>query len=146
FLIFSVLNIINAQDWNRIWCFGDSAGIDFRNLSVPAPLVSYIDTKESCASVGDTNGLLMYAHTDYWPLYVQGCERTTVVHNKYHELMKYGDSLVGKAFYNGLSFIQKPGDDSLFYLFQWGFNQDAGLYYSLIDPYYNNDSGIVILK
>jgi hypothetical protein len=131
---------------NRYWCFGDSAGIDFSNLSMPATFPTYMDCPYSSTSIGDSLGLLMYAHTVYWPLWIAGSERTTVVHNRYHDIMENGDSLISNAFYNGLTFINKPSNDSLFYLFQWGFSPDAGLYYSLIDPYFNNDSGIVILK
>jgi hypothetical protein len=142
---FSQISNVNGQRVNQYWCFGDSAGIDFTNLSMPVPITSYMDCPYSCTSVGDTNGLLMYAHTSYWPLYVLASSRTTVVHNKFHNIMQNGDSLIGRAFYNGLTFLNKPGSDSLYYLFQWGYNSDAGLYYSLIDPYYN-DSGTVIFK
>ncbi len=135
-----------SQGNSHYWCFGDSAGIDFSNASIPASIFSYMDCPYSSSAYGDNDGLLMYAHTSYWPQVILGSLRTTVIHNRYHNLMANGDSLIGRGFYNGLTFINKPGTDSLFYLFQWGFNQDAGLYYSLVDPYYNNDSGLVILK
>jgi hypothetical protein len=135
-----------AQDTGRFWCFGDSAGIDFSNTSLPVPTMSMMDCPYSCSSVSDNQGLLMYAHTSYYPQIILGSLRTTVIHNRYHKVMQNGDSLIGRAFYNGLTFINKPGNDSLYYLFQWGFNQDAGLYYSLVDPYFNNDSGIVLFK
>jgi len=137
---------MKAQDSGRYWCFGDSAGIDFSNLSMPVPVFSFMDTPYSSASLGDSLGLLMYAHTRYWPLFIQNSRRTTVVRNRYHGLMQNGDSLIADGSYNGLTFINKPGFDSLYYLFQWGFSVDAGLYYSVVDPYYNNDSGIVIEK
>jgi hypothetical protein len=137
---------LNAQGLNSYWCFGDSAGIDFSVLSMPVPITSFMDSPYSCASIGDSSGLLMYAHTSYWPQFIVNSYRTTAVHNRFHSIMQNGDSLIGQAFYNGLTFINKPGNDSLYYLLQWGFNQDPGLYYSVIDPYYNNDSGIVLIK
>ena len=136
-----------SQDWGRFWCFGDSAGINFSNLSAPVADSSWMDCAESCAAMGDTiHGLLAYAHTDYWPLWIAGSYRTTVIHNKNHQIMIYGDSLIGNAFHGGLTFINKPNYDSLFYLFQWGFRPDSGLFYSILNPFYSNNSGIVFKK
>ena len=136
-----------GQDWGRYWCFGDSAGIDFADVNNPITFQSEMDCSESCASVGDSvNGLLMYAHTDYWPLWIAGYNRTTVVHNKFHQIMFNGDSLVGNAFHSGISILPKPGNDSVFYLFQWGFRPDSGLFYSIIEPYFNNGMGRVTQK
>ncbi len=137
---------IKGQDWNRVWCFGDSAGIDFSNLSMPAPISSLMDSPYSCSSVGDSSGLLMYSFTPYIPLYVQGYNRTVVIQNKYHGVMLHGDSLIGRAGYNGLTFVNKPGSDSIFYLFQWEYGNNAGLYYSIVEPHYNNDTGRVLIK
>src|SRR4051812_42413149 len=96
-LIFCLsVNFGHAQDWGRIWCFGDSAGIDFSNLSMPVADSSWMDCSRSCASVGDSaNGLLMYAHTDYYPVWFQGSNWTTAIHNASHNVMINGDSLIG---------------------------------------------------
>ena len=146
-ILFLDIRTAASQAWNRFWCFGDSAGVDFSNLSTPVPITSLMDCAESCASVGDSaNGLLMYAHTDYWPLWLAGSLRTTVVHNYQHQIMENGDSLIGNAFHNGMTFINKPGSDSIFYLIHTGFNVDSGLYYSMVLPYYNSDTGIVVNK
>ncbi len=146
FLVLNV-NFVSAQDWGRYWCFGDSAGINFSDLSNPTMFTTYLDCAQSNTSIGDSlNGLLMYAHMNYWPYYLQGIQRQTVIHNSSHQIMINGDSLIGIAFHNGLIFIPKPDNDSVFYLFQYGFNQSAGLYYSVIEPYFNNNQGRVIQK
>ena len=46
-----------SQKQNNIWCFGDSAGIDFNNLINPTPFSSSLDTRGSCVSIADTNGM-----------------------------------------------------------------------------------------
>ena len=56
---------VNAQKRNNIWCFGDSAGIDFSKLGSPQVFSSSLDTRGSCASIADTSGqLLFYAETN----------------------------------------------------------------------------------
>jgi hypothetical protein len=138
-------NSLFAHDWGRYWCFGDSAAIDFTNVSNPISTFSFMDSPRSCTSVGDSaNGLLMYAHSFYWPLWSVGSERTTVVHNSNHQVMINGDSLFGE-FNNTLTFINKPGSDSLFYLFELGIasGSDCGLYYSIVDPYFNGIGKVI---
>ena len=52
----------NGQGKNTIWCFGDSTGIDFRNISSPSVFESGINSKGTCASISDSLGnLLFYA-------------------------------------------------------------------------------------
>ncbi|MBK7388266.1 MAG: hypothetical protein IPI23_04080 [Bacteroidetes bacterium] len=54
-----------AQKRNAVWCFGDSAGIDFSNLGSPQVFSTSLDTRGSCASIADTSGqLLFYAETN----------------------------------------------------------------------------------
>ena len=53
-----------SQNRNNIWCFGDSAGIDF-NQTVAAPINTNLDTRGSCTSIADSTGnLLFYASTE----------------------------------------------------------------------------------
>lgn len=49
-----------SQNRNSIWCFGDSAGIDFRNVSMPVPITTGFDTRGTCASVSDSLGNLLF--------------------------------------------------------------------------------------
>jgi hypothetical protein len=53
-----------AQNRNSIWCFGDSAGIDFSNINNPVPFTSSVEGRGSCVSIADNNGnLLFYSNT-----------------------------------------------------------------------------------
>jgi hypothetical protein len=53
-----------AQNKNSIWCFGDSAGIDFSNISNPVPITTAMRGRGSCASIADGAGnLLFYSNT-----------------------------------------------------------------------------------
>ncbi|MBK9423144.1 MAG: hypothetical protein IPN54_03175 [Bacteroidetes bacterium] len=36
---------VNAQKRGNVWCFGDSAGIDFSNLGLPQVFSSSLDTR-----------------------------------------------------------------------------------------------------
>ena len=55
---------IKAQNKNSVWCFGDSAGIDFSNINNPAPFTSSVEGRGSCVSIADNNGnLLFYSNT-----------------------------------------------------------------------------------
>ncbi len=134
-----------GQNMNRVWCFGDSAGIDFSNLTIPKPDSSYMDCPRSCTSISDTLGrLLFYAHSFYWPLWISGSNRNTVVRNRNHEIMTNGDSLIC-SWNDNLTIIPKPGNDSIYFLLQSNASHN-GLYYSLINPYFNNYQGRVISK
>jgi hypothetical protein len=53
-----------AQNNNSIWCFGDSAGINFSNINNPVPYYSAMRGRGSCASIADDTGnLLFYSNT-----------------------------------------------------------------------------------
>jgi hypothetical protein len=55
---------VNAQKRNNIWCFGDSAGINFNNLNNPVPISTGLRTRGSCASIADTNGTFAFFCAD----------------------------------------------------------------------------------
>ena len=75
---------VQSQKQNNIWCFGDSAGIDFNNLSNPVTFSSSLDTRGSCVSIADTNGqLLFYANT-----VASSGVNTTKIWNKNNILME----------------------------------------------------------
>ena len=53
-----------AQNRNSVWCFGDSAGIDFSNINNPVPYYSAMRGRGSCVSIADDSGnLLFYGNT-----------------------------------------------------------------------------------
>jgi hypothetical protein len=148
FLLLLIPFFSSAQFRNNIWCFGDSAGIDFSNLNNPIPISTSLDTRGSCVSISDSLGnLLFYANTRAG---VVGCH-TTQIRNSQHQLMDNGDSIVGEGWYKELIIIPiNNGSNNLFYIFsssiigcQSGFE---GLYYSIIDMSYNGGLGKVINK
>ena len=53
----------NAQNRNSVWCFGDSAAIDFSSGN-PVTGSSSLDSRGTCVSIADTNSnLLFYGNT-----------------------------------------------------------------------------------
>ena len=56
---------VSAQNRNSIWCFGDSAGIDFRNLNNPVPISTGMDGRGGCSSISDSSGNLVFYSFSY---------------------------------------------------------------------------------
>ncbi|MBK7391225.1 MAG: hypothetical protein IPI23_19795 [Bacteroidetes bacterium] len=133
-----------AQNRGNIWCFGDSAGINFNNLNNPVPISTGLRTRGSCASIADTTGnLLFYANDranfpgDY----------STVIYNRWNNLMINGDSIVGEGWYNEIVIFPFPDNDSLYYLFSISTALGpGGLYYSIINMKADSGNGDVISK
>ena len=135
-------NSILGQKSQYIWAFGDSAGIDFNNLSNPQAIESAMDSRGSCASISDSLGnLLFYAGINYY-----GIGFSTNVYNSLHQQMPNGDSLKGVAWYNELIILPMPSSANKYYLFTLDLNIDKGLYYSVIDMSLNNGLGDVTTK
>lgn len=145
FLFFNLLLCFipaSAQKENNIWCFGDSAGIDFNDLANPITFATSLDTRGSCVSIADSTGrLLFYANTRAT---IPG--NTTRVWNSTNQLMENGDSIVGSGWYNELIIVPFPGSNSKYYLFSAGVTNRYGFYYSVIDMSLNNGLGKVISK
>ncbi|MBK7971404.1 MAG: hypothetical protein IPK08_22070 [Bacteroidetes bacterium] len=118
-----------AQKRNAVWCFGDSAGIDFSNLGSPQVFSTSLDTRGSCASIADTSGqLLFYAETNG-----NLSSNSTQVYNSIGQKMQNGDSILGQLWYHELLILPFPGNDSLYYLFSIGVSSVYGLKYCVID-------------
>ena len=131
-----------AQNQNSLWCFGDSAGINFSDTSNLITFSSALDSRGSCVSIADSTGqLLFYANTR-----ARLAGPTTLVWNNTNQLMEGGDSIIGEAWYNELIIIPYPGSNSLYYLFSVGAASSYGLYYSIIDMNENGGLGKVIQK
>ena len=81
FLIFILLvtDALKAQNKNSIWCFGDSAGIDFSNINNPVPFTSSVEGRGSCVSIADNNGNLLFYSNTYMTI------ARTMVWNALHE-------------------------------------------------------------
>ncbi len=135
-----------SQNRNSVWCFGDSAGIDYSVLTSPVTFAAGLDTRGSCASVADSFGnLLFYAETRA----AQPTFRTTLVFNGNHQIMLNGDSIMGDGWYHELVIIPDPGNSNLYYLFSIGgigTNVDKGLFYSVIDMTLDGGLGAVTTK
>jgi hypothetical protein len=131
-----------AQKSNYVWTFGDSAGIDFNNLSNPQPIETGMRSRGSCVSIADTNGsLLFYANTRAsTPGY------TTVVYDYQNHLMSNGVNIAGIGWYRELIIVPVIDSSKKFYLFSVDDNINIGLYYSIIDLNLNNGLGEVSRK
>jgi hypothetical protein len=91
-----------AQKRGAVWCFGDSAGIDFNVINNPIPFNSSLVTRGSCASVSNFSGnLLFYTNTRSGIGNPSG-----LVWNSNHELMVNGDSITGSGWYNEMVYCQ----------------------------------------
>ncbi len=132
-----------AQGRNNIWCFGDSAGIDF-NQSPPVPIVSSVRSRGSCVSISDSIGNLLFYANDR----VGNGNNSTIVWNSMHSMMQNGDTLQGEGVYNELVIIPKPGSNHLYYLFTGNetYPGTEGLYYSIIDISLNGGLGEVVQR
>jgi hypothetical protein len=131
-----------AQNRNSIWCFGDSAGINFSDTTNPIAFTSSLDTRGTCVSICDSLGNLMfYANTR-----ASVSDHSTLVWNSNHQIMQNGGSIEGSGWYNELCIIPMPGSNSRYYLFSAGVTGSPGFYYSIIDLSFNNGLGKVVQK
>ena len=131
-----------AQNQNNIWCFGDSAGIDF-NSTNPFPINSIVRARGSCTSVADSAGLLLfYSFTNATTNF------STVVINSQNQLMPNGDTIVGESWANELIIVPKPNSNNLYYLFSMSETNvpTEGFWQSTIDMNANGGLGAVIQK
>jgi hypothetical protein len=140
-----------AQNTDRYWVFGDSAAIDFRNLTNPVPDMSILRSRGTCASICDSAGsLLFYAgspNVPPFPIATSGLLRWGYAVNKNHTLMDNGDELIGSGWYQEMIIIPNPANPLQYYLFCGGITQaNNGLFYSIIDLSFNNGLGKVTQK
>ncbi len=143
------INICHAQYKNSVWCFGDSARIDFVNGTATAGS-SVVRSRGTCTSIADSaDNLLFYTAIDpnNVPLYL----RKGTVYNKLNAVMDNGDTLVGLAWYNEHIIIPNPAGNNRFYIFHLTASLGAGganngLFYSVVDLNYNNGLGKVTAK
>ena len=132
-----------AQYSNNIWCFGDSAGIDFADTTNISIFKTSVVSRGSCVSIANSsNQLLFYAHTR--ATVVGG--KTTKLFDATHGLMNASDSIDGNAWYHELVIVPFPNDSTKFYLFSCGVTSFAGLSYSVIDMNQNGGLGAVVQK
>ena len=144
FFILQTPYMCKAQKRGAVWCFGDSALVDFSDTSNITLGTSLLKTRGSCVSIADTSGaLLLYAYTRAG---VSG--NTTYLRNGIDSLVLNGTNIVGEGWYRELVLIPFPENDSLFILFSIGVtgSSQAGVYYSTVDMNANGGLGEVIQK
>jgi hypothetical protein len=141
FTIFLVLPVLAfSQNRNSIWCFGDSAGIDFRNVQNPVPVSSIVRSRSDCASIADENGNLLF--------YV-GCDTTLIflgghVYNKNHDQMPSGSGLITGDWNHEMIIVPVPGETGKYYLFHTAITSGyLGIYYSMVDMSLDSGNGDV---
>ncbi len=126
-----------SQTSNLIWCFGDSAGVDFSNTSNPMSFSSGFDGRGSCVSIADSNSnLLLYSGFNYLG--------QTMIFNDLNDTVSNSSNILGDGFYNGMSLIRFPKANNKYYLFCR--TATRKLYYNIIYPDSNNGLGIVSQK
>jgi hypothetical protein len=142
-LVLCVMQMDSFGQRGNMWCFGDSAGINF-NTSPPTTFITSVKSRGSCASISDSLGQLMiYSYTRATVI-----GNTTKVYNKTHSLMNNGDNIVGQGWYYENILIPSPSNLSEYYLFSIGVTNSGlqGLYYSTIDMSLSNGLGSVTQK
>lgn len=119
---------------NKVWAFGNHAGLDFTSGS-PVAITTSIDAIEGCASVSDTSGNLLF--------YTEGMN----VYDKAGTLMPSGVSIVAfppLSTAQGAAIVPMIGNANKYYVFSL---QEAGgrgyLAYSVIDMTLNSGLGDV---
>lgn len=141
---------VMAQKRGVVWCFGDSALVNFSDTSNITTGISAVKSRGSCASVSDTLGNLLFYSGYNNDVYVAGgpAFQNGEVFNRFHTTMQNGDSIVMQLWYREVVIIDYPTQPNLYYLFSVGVTQSSqqGLYYSIIDMSANGGGGEVIQK
>jgi hypothetical protein len=132
FFIFLSLSLFStAQREGRIWCFGDSAGIDFNNLNNPVPINSIVRSRGSCVSIADSLGnLKCYASCS--EASSPQDTKTVQVYNSNNLIIENGDSIVGLGWYKELLMLPFPNHSNLYYLLSIGVTLNYGIYFLLL--------------
>ncbi len=136
-LLFTLLFLsafsVFAQKEAANWYFGDNAGINF---NVDTNMVTTLNdgalsTVEGCTTISDTDGNLQ--------LYTDG----SALYNANHQIMPNGFGLLGdESSSQSALVVPKPGDDTIYYVFTVGSNQNqTGLNYSEVDMTLNGGLG-----
>ena len=128
FILILLSTSLSAQFTDRYWAFGDSAGIDFKNLANPQPSNSILRVRGTCASICDSAGdLLFYCGSPNWAQWLAPNNIFTdgTVINKNHQVFEGGDSLVGALWYQEMVIVPMPDHDSLFYIFSAGYRSTS---------------------
>jgi hypothetical protein len=141
-LLCTSISLVIAQKQDYIWCFGDSAGLDF-NAGIPVPFPSGMQAHEAAASLSDKHGNLLFYVGDR-----KFSSNYSSIRNSNHQTMFNGDSLLSPgSITNGLMILPFPNDTNKYYVFHRGIMFSIHyLYYSVVDMSLQGGLGAVIQK
>ncbi|MBK7888293.1 MAG: hypothetical protein IPJ86_13710 [Bacteroidetes bacterium] len=138
---------VYAQFKGNIWCFGDSAGINF------TPPMSFFKSGSSflragCSSISDSLGnLIFYGASGNTTNSHNGLVRKGKLFNRNHNKLFNGDTLVGGEWYHDMIILPKSVTDSTFYVIMAGVVvPDTGLFYCVVDMKLQGGLGQVVQK
>src|SRR5436190_5436154 len=114
--------IVQSQNENKKWYFGNQAGLDFMT-SPPTILTNgQMNTGEGCASIADASGNLLF--------YTNGIN----IWDKTHSVMANGSGLTGNSSTTQSGIIVKqPGNSNIYFVFSLGAQGTGSLNYSIVD-------------
>jgi hypothetical protein len=132
-----------SQYTGAVWCFGDSAGINFSSGNPVAITTPYRSQGGSC-SISNSNGdLLFYVRS----ISDQGLGNYNgLVIDRNFQIMDNGDSILGDGFYHDQIIIPAPGQDSIYYIISNSVTSNLGLRYSIVDLKLNGGDGKITQK
>ncbi len=148
-LFMFVTNYVQAQHPEakraNIWYFGNGAGLDFSSGTAVAITNGQLDSWESCASISDINGNLLF--------YTDG----DTIWDKNHQVMPNGTGLFGSCVppgpnnsaTQGVIIIPQPNSATIFYVFTVDCAENLGargMNYSMVDLNLNGGFGDVTIK
>lgn len=144
-IILLIPKISCCQYTNNIWCFGDSAGINFKT-NPPTAITSGLLTKSGSASITDNFGnILFYGSASDDSIKSSGKDSSGILKNRLNATMQNGTNLYSE-WYHVMTIIPKSISDSTFYVFTGGVLHSFGLYYSVVDLKQNTGLGAVVQK
>ena len=135
-----------AQYSNKVWCFGDSAGVIWTNpVSYFTISEAYLTASVSIADFNDS--LLFYGSSTNATASNSSLTTRGKLISRNHVKMLNGDSLICVGWYHDIHIVPKSVIDSTFYVFVAGVSGPYyGLYYSIVDLKLQNGLGEVIQK
>lgn len=127
-----------GQKENNVWTFSKNLGLDF-NSGAPVIISTKIESVESCASVCDSSGNLLF--------YSDGLK----IYDRLHNVMPNGGDLKGAAFKSatqGVAISPIPNEPGRYFIFTLDQIEPPGgtgeLRYSLVDMTLNVGKGDVV--
>ena len=142
---------VKAQNQGNIWCFGDSAILNFNSGSITIDTCG-MRSLETSVSIADSSGnLIFYAHNTNGAINCSGGGLTDrgIIFNKFHQMVVNGDSIYCSSDYNDMIIIPDPAIATEYYLFcsrtGWSFI-NSGLFSNKYSSTVNSGQGGLLYK